>query len=168
MRSSALGFGSLWDTTKSGIYSAAYNRGWCSSNRRGAVLRSQLGFQIPFNRERYRLDCLSHWRLSLPSFLACRVNPVLRPAGSVPRRLLKYWHPHVIVFFLPLPGSIKKPVFPLTLLCFSCLPSSSWEGKLNAYDEVIPLCWHLLPQIISIKTNSQCFWGSAQATLPIE
>lgn len=124
---------------------------------------------LDFQQERYKPDCLSPGqRLPLPSFLACCVKPVLLPVGSVAHRLLKYWHPHVIVFFLLLPGSIKKPVFLLTLLCFSCLSSSSWEGKVNAYDEVIPVCWHLLLQIISIKTNSQCFWGSAQAALPIE
>lgn len=168
MRSSALDFSLLWDTTKSSLYSAAYNKGWCSSNCNGSVLRSELEFQIPFKQKRYKLDCLSHGqRLSLPSFLACCINPILLPVGSVPHRLLKYWHPHVIVFFLLLPGSIKKPVFPLTLLCFSCLSSSPWKGKLNAYDEVIPVCWHLPLQIISIKTNSQCFWGSAQAALPI-
>lgn len=100
--------------------------------------------------------------------LACCINPVLLPLGSVPLRLLKYWHLHVIVFFLLFPGSIKKPVFPLTHLYLSCLSSPSWEGKLNAHDEVIPVCWHLLLQITYIKTNSQCFWGSVQAMLPLE
>ena len=169
MRSTALVFSLLWGTTKSSIYSAAYNKGWCSSKCNGWVLRSELEFRIPFKQTRYKLDCLSHGqRLSLPSFLACCINPILLRVGSVPHRLLKYWHPRVIVFFLLLPGSIKKPVFPLAILCFSCLSSSSWEGKWNACDEVIPVCWHLLLQIISIKTNSQCFWGSAQTTSPIE
>lgn len=72
---------------------------------------------LDFQQERYKPDCLSPGqRLPLPSFLACCVKPVLLPVGSVAHRLLKYWHPHVIVFFLLLPGSIKKPVFLLTLL----------------------------------------------------
>lgn len=169
MKSSALAFVLLWDTTKGSIYSAGYIKGWCSSNGSGSALRSELEFQIPFKQKGNPVCAFSHGqRLSLPSFPACCLNPILLPVGSVPHRLLKYWHLPVTVFFLLLPGSIKKPVFPLTLLYFFCVSSSSREGKLNACDEVIPVYWHLLLQIISIKTNSQSFWGSAQATLPTE
>lgn len=167
MKSSALAFVLLWDTTKGSIYSAGYIKGWCSSNGSGSALRSELEFQIPFKQKGNPVCAFSHGqRLSLPSFPDCCLNPIRLPVGSVPHRLLKYWHLPVTVFFLLLPGSIKKPVFPL--LYFFCVSSSSWEGKLNACDEVISVYWHLLLQIISIKTNSQSFWGSAQATLPTE
>lgn len=160
MKSSALAFILLWDTTKGSIYSAGYNKGWCSSNCSGSALRSELEFQIPFKQKGNPVCTFSHGQcLSLPSFPACCVNPTLLPVGSVPHRLLKYWHLHVTVFFLLLPGSIKEPVFPLSLLYFFCVSSSSWEGKLNACDEVIPVCWHLLLQIISIKNKLPMFWG---------
>lgn len=169
MKSSALAFILLWDTTKGSIYSAGCNKGRCRSNCRASALRSELEFQIPFKQKGNPVCTFSHGqRLSLPSFPACCVNPILLPAGSVPHSLLKYRPLHVTVFFLLLPGSIKEPVFPLSLLYLFCVSSSSWEGKPNACDEVIPVCWHLLLQTISIKTNSQCFWGSAQATLLTE
>lgn len=141
---------------QSSIYSAAYNKDGVAQT---AVLHSSdlgLNFKYLSNKKG------TNWIVFLvdnvlfpPLFPLCELRPASLRVGSM--WLLKYWHPRAIAFFLLLPGSIKKPVFPLALLCSSSPSCSSWEGKVNASDEVIPGRWHLLLQIISVKTNSLCF-----------